>query len=160
MKTELLKRENILIKETLEGLNTKISLLTAKLENVNKSTPFMDQLRDNFSSGMVGYMSKKDSNKKYRELEKYTDSLKEENKIKEEIKSLEFRLKKLNTGNYLLRKNGLLVDSYKCLIDKKEAFEVILKTGKLKDKILTNEEKGIIKDLRKENLVKINKRIK
>ena len=104
--------------------------------------------------------AKKDSNKKYKELEKYTDSLKEENKIKEEIKSLEFRLKKLNTGNYLLRKNGLLVDSYKCLIDKKEAFEVILKTGKLKDKILTNEEKGIIKDLRKENLAKINQRIK
>lgn len=160
MKTEILEHEKNLIKSTLEELEHKSILLTVKLNNLVDKTPFQEGLNAHFYGGRVGFMNAKDSAKKEREIEKEIDSYKDKKKIKEELELIEIKIKSLNTGNYLLRKNGLLVDSYKCLMEKKEAFDRIMKTNLLKGEPLSNEDKTIIKDLRKENLRNVNKREK
>jgi polyhydroxyalkanoate synthesis regulator phasin len=157
MEAEILEQEEAQIFESLEDLDFKIDCLKDKLLKINKASNFTDSLNDSFYMGRVGFMGKKANAKKERELNKFIDSCNSERKINAEISTLEKRISKLKTGYYLIRKNNLLVDSYKCLTEKREAFETILKSNLLKGKPLTEENKSIVKDLKRENLAKIRK---
>jgi len=160
MNSNIINSENVLIKNSIEDINKKIESLKLRLEKIDSNTPFTDSLGENFHGGRVGYMSKKDNARKEKEFEKFLDSCNDKKSINSEILSLEKKLKKLTTGNYLIRKNGLLVDSYNILSGKKAAYDMILKTNQLKGKSLNNEDLKIVKDLRRENLSALNKREK
>jgi hypothetical protein len=76
------------------------------------------------------------------------------------ILSLNKKLKKLKTGRYIMRKNGLLVESYSFLIEKLNTIEEMLKTGKIKGVSIDNEQKASLKEMKKEIKSQINKRQK
>ena len=156
----IINYENVLIKNSIEDIKYKIESLELRLQKIALNTPFNDSLINSFYGGHVGFMSIKASLKKQNELEKSIEIFKNKESIKAEISALNNKLSKLNTGNYLIRKNGLLVDSYKILIEKKEAFDKVKKTKVLKGSELSAEDFKICMELRKENLTAVNKREK
>lgn len=160
MNLNLMNSEKVLILNSIKEIRYKIERLELRIEKIVLNTPFNDSLSNSFYGGKVGFMSIKASLKKQNEIEKSIEIFKNKKSITTEISALNNKLKKLNTGNYLIRKNGLLVDSYKILIEKKDAFDKVKKTKVLKGSELSNEDFKICMELRKENLTALNKREK
>lgn len=156
----IIKAENILIAESITDLECEISSIKQKLKKSDPSTPFTDSLNKSFYGGQVGFMSKKDNAKKSRELDKTIDAAKVRIKLNKDLKEAENRLKKLNTGFYIIRKNGLMVESVKFMHDKIQSLNKALKTGQIKGEKCTGETLTLFREMRQELKRKINQRKK
>lgn len=160
MLQNIINSENKQIEELINDYNFNLNYLKTKKELINKKSNFTDSLNNSFYMGRVGFMSKKDNARKSKELDKFIESCKTETKIEQEINLIEKRIKSLSTGNYLIRKNGVRVETYKLLNEKLTALEIIKTTGIIKGKQVTQEEMQIVKTLINETKKAIKKREK
>jgi hypothetical protein len=160
MKDFIINEEKALINELTQNLRTEILTIESELKSSKPNTPFTDSLSRSFYGGKVGFMNKKDNARKSRELNKTIEHSKKTRSLYAQILSLNKKLKKLETGRYIMRKNGLLVESYAYLMEKLNTIEEMLKTGKIKGVSIDDEQKASLKEMKKEIKAQINKRQK
>jgi hypothetical protein len=152
--------ESGIIKNSVKEIESKILILKSDLREADAKTPFTDELNKHFAGGRVGYMSGAGAKRKDRELLKTIEASKKKRELESEIKTLEKRAIKLKTGEFLIRKNGLIVKSLKNLYSRLNLLNKVIETGILQGEKLSPENLKKIKGLKTETSRTIKTRIK
>ncbi|MEN5306791.1 hypothetical protein ABE425_04705 [Chryseobacterium cucumeris] len=125
----------------IREITCELTILRSSLSKLDQKYPtnFSDEVARHFPKGRVGFMNGRGAKKMHKDLETTIKRANEEQEIEKSMSSLSRKLELLKKGK-LKRDNGLVVESYKFLCEMRTAYEMVIKTGIVKDRVLDKSE--------------------
>lgn len=121
----------------IRDITCELTMLRSSLSKLDQKYPtnFSDEVARYFPKGRVGFMNGTGAKKMQKDLETTIKRANEEQDLEKSISSLSRNIELLKKGK-IKRDNGLVVESYKFLCEIKDAYQMAIKTGVVKDRVL------------------------